>query len=69
VIPLYQDFVISCLEIVPPLFHSLHDREKLPIVHIIILFEIRAFSRVDIDRSESSESIVLSENAGNREAA
>jgi hypothetical protein len=68
VIALYQDFMIGSLEVVAPLFHSLNDRQKLPIVHIIILFGRRAFSIVEIDWSESPEFIVLVENTGNREA-
>jgi len=68
-VALYEDLMIRSLEVVAPLHHSLHDGQELPIVRVVVLFGTCAFLRVEVDRSENPETVILVENAGYREAA
>jgi hypothetical protein len=69
VVALDQDLVIATLDIVPPLFHCLDNRQELPIVHVLVPFGGREFSRQEADWAENSESVVMVKDAGDCEAA
>jgi hypothetical protein len=62
-VALYEDLVIRSLEGVAPLLHCLHDGQELPIVRVVVLFGTCAFSRVEVDRFDNPETVILVENA------
>jgi hypothetical protein len=68
-IALYRDPGICPRDIGSPLLHRLHNRKKLPIARVIVRFSRRAFSEFEIDWSQSSEPVILIEDAGDCEAA
>jgi len=67
-VALYEDLIIRSLEVLAPLLDSLQDGQELPIVRVVVLFGTCAFSRVEVDRSENLETVILVENAGSGEA-
>jgi len=68
-VALYEDLMIRSLEVVVPLLQSLHNGQELPIVRVVVLFGTYSFSRVDVDRSENTETVTVVENAGYGKAA
>jgi len=68
-VALDQDLVISALEVVSPLFHCLDNRQELPIVRVVVLFNAGELLRVEIDWAKNPESVVLVKDAGDWEAA
>jgi hypothetical protein len=55
--------MICSRKVVAPLLHSLPDGQELLIVHVIVLFCACIFSRVEVDRFENPETVILVENA------
>ena len=65
----YHDLMIRFLEVVVPLLYSLHHDQEHPIIYVMVQFGTCRFLRVDVDRSENRETLILVENAGYGEAA
>jgi len=63
-VALYGDLMIRSLEVVAPLVDGLHDGQELPIVCVTVLFGTCAFWRVEVDRSENPETVILVQNTG-----
>jgi hypothetical protein len=61
--------MIRSLKVVAPFLDSLHERQELPIVRIVVLFGTCAFSTIEVDCSENPETVILVENSGCGEAA
>jgi len=65
----YEDLMIRSLEVVTPLLHVLNNGQQLQIVCVVVLFGTWAYSRVEVDLAENSETVVLVENPGYGKAA
>jgi hypothetical protein len=63
-VALYEDLMIRSRKVVAPLVDSLHNRQEVPIVRVVVLLGTCACSRVEVGRSENSETVILVENAG-----
>jgi len=63
------DLVIHALETVFPFVHCLNQWQLLPLVCVVVLFDSRAFSRVEIDRAKNPESVPVVKQASIYEAA
>jgi len=68
-VALYENHMIRSLKVVTPLLHSLHDGQELSTIRVVVLFGTCAFSRVEVDRTENPETVILVENARYGEAA
>ena len=68
-VALYEDLMIHSLQVVTPLLQSLHDGQELQIISVVVLLGTWAFSEVEADWFENSETIILVENTGDGEAA
>ena len=61
--------MISSLEVVAPLLHSLHAVQEIPIVCILVLFGICALLRVKVEWFENPKTVIRVEDARYGEAA